>query len=294
MEETKNKFQCQTCRSSFSSKGNLKKHEAQAHQYVEGQSTDCPVCKVLFTRSSAMVHHLRTLHGTTPLDVQGEYRYKCGQCQTPFTTKTHCKEHEATAHRQVEGSSIQCTGCNVIFTNDKAHANHRKHVHREEEYKITRFIVRNESNSQGNEAASSIRNEMHFSCSVRKNFSCNICGKTYVRKKDCYEHIKKKHAIEVQEPHNGSENVGAPNSEPVSNCNIQEGPLYASQSEGIVESAPVADTLCTIEGISDPMDLLDDIISPNTTGNIFPEFANNISNEQYELFQSIFQEPSSS
>lgn len=187
MEEIEEQIKCRICTSPFLSKCARRRHEKKAHNNVEGKSANCAVCGVLFSNKISMAHHLRAVHRNPILP---EYKHKCRHCQTPFKETSTRSSHERNAHRHIEGQSIHCTECNIIFSNVKAYNNHRKHVHHEiMNLNIVRSILQLNSRASGDAVGSSANNL----------FSCIICGKTYIRKQTCVDHIIEKHSREIEE-----------------------------------------------------------------------------------------------
>lgn len=206
-------LQCDICRYPFTTHIGRNLHVEKAHKFVEGKSITCPLCEVLFSHKTGMTRHLLRVHGATLDSLQLEYGYNCRQCQTPFRDKRVCLTHEANDHLQIEGKSVRCLKCNVVFSNHLPYYKHMKKVHGEGVLCFIEEIVQDGGGSGG---ISSTQNEVHATSGSSTRFSCTVCSKTYSRRYNCINHAIKGHSREIERIYlNSFPNVEVPEAETV-------------------------------------------------------------------------------
>lgn len=201
MVETQQKFECRICKSPFIYNLHRSRHEKMAHKAGGEKSTNCPVCGVVFTNGNVLTPHLRAVHG------KAKGIHKCTLCQTPFNSAGDCLRHERTAHNEVDGKSVNCPECDIVFSNKNSYNNHRIHIHKKQKNpNIETFIEPIEGNS-GTRASGT-----KTSLRGRSRFLCLLCRKTFARKENCVSHIVRDHAIVRQNlPCNPLEELISPN-----------------------------------------------------------------------------------
>ena len=82
-------FKCSTCTSSYSRKGELKRHEETKHK---NKRYNCQDCSKQFSSKVGLSKHINTVHK--------RIKYKCDECDKEFTQQGNKDRHISIVHNQ--------------------------------------------------------------------------------------------------------------------------------------------------------------------------------------------------
>ena len=96
---SKKKYKCSNCDTTFTRRDNMKKHISVVH---EGQKPfKCSICEASFAQKYSMKNHIVAVH-------EGKKPFKCSICDTSFTVRWKLKEHIVTVHElQKPNASVE-------------------------------------------------------------------------------------------------------------------------------------------------------------------------------------------
>ena len=113
------RHKCQLCDMTFSSLGNLQKHERMvAKKPVPGKRTSCDICG--FVSCLSLNKHKRLAHPDVDKLVP------CDECDKSFNTTSYLKLHKKSKHRM---ERVKCDECDSDFANNQNLERHKKSYH---------------------------------------------------------------------------------------------------------------------------------------------------------------------
>ena len=182
----KSQHQCETCKSSFSNKYQLKIHIAAVHQKINVYS--CEECNQKFEYNYELQTHISIKHERK--------EFECQICHRTFNDKRNLNRHFNTRHLKLK--PYRCEHCGKSYGQSQDLNRHKKAVHLKQ--KSYGCIICKKKFAYQNDLARHIRN-VHQKV---KNLSCTFCDKRFTRSQEVKIHIFSHHNSNIK-PKNSSE-----------------------------------------------------------------------------------------
>uniref|UniRef100_A0A6P7F5U1 Zinc finger protein 154-like n=1 Tax=Diabrotica virgifera virgifera TaxID=50390 RepID=A0A6P7F5U1_DIAVI len=189
---------CGTCQHTFTDEFDLSIHNAKHNQ--DPELYECVICKKFRTKNTRtlyehiFIEHVKEEmycnecnnmflsktwfegHKIFHVDINKGDTYKCGQCESEFTSNYSLMKHMQESH-----TKYKCNECNVTFAYKQNLNKHNRHLHLPEE----RICC----NVCGKLVA---RKYLHNHVIIHKagNYVCSVCGKIFVRKEGLILHTR--------------------------------------------------------------------------------------------------------
>ena len=228
-------FQCPKCNEGFTSKHGLSKHVDNKHptedgedcstmsdddgsvanftghcnvQLDEGQDEDtneefkCTRCDISFSKAATLQGHMELLHGDAAGDVVStivkskDGQFKCDECDRTFSRKDGVKRHLIRVHNQdpvtkatlpktpTSTKDFKCPACDHEYTQAGGVKRHFMTLHSDLE--LPAKFLRKEGREDKKKKKSD------------KNYTCEVCQKSFGKKSTLDAHSKASHAKKVK------------------------------------------------------------------------------------------------
>ena len=166
-------FICEVCDMGYITRGCLKRH-AQTH--VTGKFK-CSYCSNTYDTVRKVKSHEAAVH------IHKQLRNKCWYCNEKFKNHQKREDHVVEVHG-VQSNLIKCRACEKTFTCKRSLTIHTRRDHLIERRHKCEFCDKKFF------TAPMLRHHEIVHTGT-KNFQCDICLRTYARKKSLKEHMKK-------------------------------------------------------------------------------------------------------
>ena len=188
-------FLCDICGKSYYSKGSVMAHKLNLHsENSPVVHQECPICKKIFKwvkTASELGSHINQ-------HIMNRRKYFCDLCPNSFIQRSHLVRHVKERHTeniQVKKQRIQigkqfsCDVCGKSYSSKGTLMAHNLFKHTGPTNKICKEcpICKKTVKHVENVSEMGFHIDMHF----KKN--CEMCSKSYAKKRDLLRHMKKKH-----------------------------------------------------------------------------------------------------
>ena len=160
------KFKCEMCTKSYTSKGSLDYH-AKSHQ-KQTEKHACELCDKTFTTVGSLSRHKKIVHKT---EVQASELFSCSMCGLKFSLKSHLKRHQREQHFDKKFNIDFHEG----FNHFKIHECFKCDLKFKRKENLNRHVATAHSDSE-------------------KTFDCIYCGQTFSRQDNLKRHVASKHS----------------------------------------------------------------------------------------------------
>ncbi|XP_063535458.1 zinc finger protein 300-like isoform X1 [Cydia strobilella] len=172
-------YQCDHCQTKFCQKSSLRRHMLM---HLNLQPYTCPECPTRhFRQRGNWRAHIRRRHPQLFIKI----KYECIVCRKPFVSledlKRHKKEH-------VKKKRYTCVFCEKVFKRKSLLADHEKHHMAPGRYKCTMCSM-----SYDSRILYSDHLKTHAKVEDKFHYSCQYCGKSYLRPSSIARHIRVSH-----------------------------------------------------------------------------------------------------
>ncbi|XP_050516871.1 zinc finger protein 850-like [Diabrotica virgifera virgifera] len=191
---------CGTCKHTFTDEFDLSIHNAKHNQ--DPKLYGCVICKEFQTKDTKILYeHISKEHVKEEMycnecdntflsktwfeghkifhtDISKRDTYKCGRCDSEFTSNYSLMEHMQESH-----TKYKCNECNVTFAYKKNLDEHNRHLH----------LNLSEERICCNVCGKLVtKKNLHYHERIHKagNYVCSVCGKIFVKKEGLILHTR--------------------------------------------------------------------------------------------------------
>ena len=165
------KYPCNKCEASFTSKFKLKRHEQSLHFDIR---VPCPLCDMQFSREDNMKLHMRNKHKIN--ENKNGSTNECNDCKSKFSRKNDLERHLRLAKQH-------CNVCSEIFCTMRQIQMHKLKQH-------SKFHCVHCLKSFPDKANLNKHNQRSTGPDASLKNSCQICEKTFCSETDYNKHLK--------------------------------------------------------------------------------------------------------
>ena len=135
VDESKLKFNCDSCEKKFLKRTILIYHQRYTHRAAKGSGTFCKLCYVRFQKSKSLRNHKDKVHkdemvGFSIKLEESELKHSCEQCSRKFWTENILRHHIGTRHKILLSKITLCNLCQVDFKLPSSQRNHIQKIHK--------------------------------------------------------------------------------------------------------------------------------------------------------------------
>jgi len=180
-EETATATTCNVCGKRKGTPSALRRHVESAHMQLKPFS--CEICKAGFAQKSGLAMHMKNLH---PSDNQ---KVICNICGAELKHEASLKDHIMRKHNSEDPAANTCPECGKMFSVKYDLRDHMKRAHMVHTHLPCPKCDKRFPKMQN------LRCHIlstHLKVTI-KPFACFTCGNSYVRSKDCWQHVALKH-----------------------------------------------------------------------------------------------------
>ena len=178
--DTRLKFDCESCGKSSTTKADLKKHMEKYHGVQK--TFTCKSCGNQFNSSEKLKLHTQNFH-----DI--DKKVKCFSCDKYFTNKSGRDKHYRIKHmnESIQEGSIKCEMCPEKFSNDNDLKRHISSIHSGKPFKCQECQLEFTLRSSLDQHLSS------FHIGQERTFNCDKCDKVFKHKHNLDIHLNTIH-----------------------------------------------------------------------------------------------------
>lgn len=180
-QESTTVFKCIKCGNGFKNLSLLRRHGFEAHRtdilnpYKHRRTVRCTTCNKQFEGIHKLNAHKIEEHGK---------KYCCQECDEPFTNYITMLRHQLNAHN----IGHPCTKCNRMFTRKSVMLMHFRRSHLKEKNVCCTLCLKEFFTT------AQVKEHMLTHTKERK-YTCDNCGKSYIRKRNLIIHITADHTF---------------------------------------------------------------------------------------------------
>jgi len=208
--QSKKKNECEICKKSFSTLGNMRNHFLTIHQNYRPYKCEFPGCSKRYSILSRYQVHLRTHEGKKP--------FLCQICNKSFNEKGNLKTH-LRFHSELR--PFQCPHCTKSYKTNGHLKDHIEIQHK----KIKKYVCETCNKKFGRISTLKAHIKTHTG---EKNFKCKLegCNKCFAEKGNMEihykRHLRKMNLLEQENLNTTKKNYGKKNIEIAFEKRIQE------------------------------------------------------------------------
>ncbi|KAL0808634.1 hypothetical protein ABMA28_013072 [Loxostege sticticalis] len=170
-------FMCDHCGAGFASKARLIGHRIY---HDSGLTYPCEECPKVFKNLASKSKHVNKMHkNKTQI-------FKCPFCEETFKSHYRREKHQQSVHgKQKKKYDVKCKFCHKLFSDIAACKQHENLSHllaQQYTCDICGFKTIYKD---------TMRHHIMYTHSTEKNFKCEVCKKSYARRKTLVQHMKK-------------------------------------------------------------------------------------------------------
>ncbi|XP_061715541.1 zinc finger protein ZFP2-like isoform X2 [Cydia pomonella] len=174
-------YQCDHCRTKFCTKSSLQRHMLMHLNLKPYACPDCP--NRHFRQRGNWRAHIRRRHPQLFINI----KYECLVCRKPFVSLEDLKCHKK-EHVNMKKKRYTCVFCEKVFKEKSLLADHEKHHMAPGRYKCSMCSM-----SYDSRVLYSDHLKTHAKVDDKFHYSCQYCGKSYLRPSSIARHIRVSH-----------------------------------------------------------------------------------------------------
>lgn len=179
---------CRICGQSFGSPAGMQQHYSRGHNRHNQPLPECDLCGRIFTRKQNILLHMTSVHLHTALP-----EIRCKNCRRSFATVRNLKRHVNQQHNPDVDYPI-CNECHKIFKTKSALVNHLNKDHEAEKLIAEVDDIRCNLCGRTYINKRNLKRHIEQTHGVKEEFKCDICIKTYTTNHSLKRHVRSRHA----------------------------------------------------------------------------------------------------
>jgi len=224
------KYGCSVCTARFNTRDKMVRHEGTHAN--DKKPVACPYCEKIYSRRDKLRKHIEKIHpgkpmpepvpsspkkpkegsikvktekppkeptekiNVTTVNVNGQVKFKCPECETMFSYHKGCVRHVKMFHRG-DRTVFTCPLCPLSYKDNKGLYQHMHRKHRDHKFPGKRKFkdyVKVISEPTDSEASEPVSESVTPSVTPQKTYPCKSCPKVYGTPGSLYQHKKIKHS----------------------------------------------------------------------------------------------------